>query len=144
MPPHRVGFLCRFGLKTGIDFAHIGLESGAFQFQMSKKERGICRFEWKLRNLFCCCSNLSNDDIIILRCQVLKRVWILQARSESRWEKWYQIIWSEIGSGFGETGSIPPPRILRSTPSPIGYRSGANADSTNFAKLTLKVDLSLI
>ena len=62
MPPQRVGFLCRFGLKTGIDFAHFGLESGAFQFQMSKKERLICKFEWKLRNLFCCCSNLSNDD----------------------------------------------------------------------------------
>ena len=28
MPPHRVGFLRRFGLKTGIDFAHSGLESG--------------------------------------------------------------------------------------------------------------------
>ena len=24
---HRVGFLRRFGLKTGIDFAHFGLES---------------------------------------------------------------------------------------------------------------------
>ena len=23
----QVGFLCRFGLKTGIDFAHFGLES---------------------------------------------------------------------------------------------------------------------
>ena len=28
VPPHRVGFLCRFGLKTGIHFAHFGLESG--------------------------------------------------------------------------------------------------------------------
>ena len=28
MPPHRVGFLCRFGLKTGIHFANFGLESG--------------------------------------------------------------------------------------------------------------------
>ena len=28
VPPHRVGFLCRFGLKTGVDFAHFGLESG--------------------------------------------------------------------------------------------------------------------
>ena len=28
MPPQRVGFLRRFGLKTGIDFAHFGLESG--------------------------------------------------------------------------------------------------------------------
>ena len=28
VPPQRVGFLCRFGLKTGIDFDHFGLESG--------------------------------------------------------------------------------------------------------------------
>ena len=28
VPPQRVGFLCRFGLKTGIDFADFGLESG--------------------------------------------------------------------------------------------------------------------
>ena len=28
VPPHRVGFLRRFALKTGIDFAHFGLESG--------------------------------------------------------------------------------------------------------------------
>ena len=27
VPPHRVGFLCRFGLKTGIHFAVFGLES---------------------------------------------------------------------------------------------------------------------
>ena len=30
VPPHRVGFLRRFGLKTGIHFAHFGLESGMF------------------------------------------------------------------------------------------------------------------
>ena len=28
VPPHRVGFLHGFGLKTGIQFAHFGLESG--------------------------------------------------------------------------------------------------------------------
>ena len=28
VPPQRVRFLCRFGLKTGIDFAHFDLESG--------------------------------------------------------------------------------------------------------------------
>ena len=28
MPPRQVGFLHRFGLKTGIHFAHFGLESG--------------------------------------------------------------------------------------------------------------------
>ena len=26
--PHRVGFLRRYGLKIGMDFAHFGLESG--------------------------------------------------------------------------------------------------------------------
>ena len=49
MPPQRVGFLRRFGLKTGIDFAHFGLESGMvfegntgvyerIQFQISKEK----------------------------------------------------------------------------------------------------------
>ena len=28
------------------------------------------------------------------------------------------IFWSEIGPGVGEPGGTPPPRILRSTPSP--------------------------
>ena len=28
VPPHRVGFFGGFGLKTGIHFAHFGLESG--------------------------------------------------------------------------------------------------------------------
>ena len=28
VPPHRVRCLHRFGLKTGIHFAHFGLESG--------------------------------------------------------------------------------------------------------------------
>ena len=28
VPSHRVGFLRRFGLKTGIHFVHFGLESG--------------------------------------------------------------------------------------------------------------------
>ena len=29
------------------------------------------------------------------------------------------MFWSEIGSGFGEPGGTPPPRIPRSTPSPL-------------------------
>ena len=63
VPPHRVGFLRRFGLKTDIHFAHFGLDSGmvfegttecmnvsSFQFQMSKKEREICKVEMDLNN----------------------------------------------------------------------------------------------
>ena len=67
MPPQRVRFLRRFGLKTGLGFAQFGLESGmvfegttgvyellSFQFQMSKKEREICEFEMDLKNFFVC------------------------------------------------------------------------------------------
>ena len=35
------------------------------------------------------------------------------------------IFWSEIGSGFGEPGGTPPPRIPRSTPSPGRWKSEA-------------------
>ena len=65
VPLHRVGFLRRFGLKTGIHFAHFGLESGmvfegatecrtylSFQVQMSKKEREKYKFEMDLKNFF--------------------------------------------------------------------------------------------
>ena len=60
MPPQRVWFLHRFGLKTGKEFAHFGLESGmvfeettgvyericqSFQFQMNQKERVMSEFE---------------------------------------------------------------------------------------------------
>ena len=69
VPPHRVGFLRRFGLKTGIHFAHFGLESGMvfegttgvyeriYRFSsklMSKKEGEICEFEIDLKNFFVC------------------------------------------------------------------------------------------
>ena len=50
MPPHRVGFLSGFGLKTGIDFAHFGLESGmVFERRTysipNEKERELSDFE---------------------------------------------------------------------------------------------------
>ena len=63
---YRVGFLRCFGLRTGIHFAHFGLESGMVfeelrermkvfivSLQMSKKDgREICEFEMDLKN-FC-------------------------------------------------------------------------------------------
>ena len=41
VPPHRVGFLCRFGLKTGMHFAHFGLESSM-----------VLRELWECMNVF--------------------------------------------------------------------------------------------
>ena len=64
MPPQGVGCLCRFGLKTGIDFAQFVLESGVvfidgpvrtyllFQLQLSKKEREICEFKVDFKKSF--------------------------------------------------------------------------------------------
>ena len=47
MPPQRVGFLRRFGLKTGINFAHFGLESSmVFEGTTEAYER-IYRFNSK-------------------------------------------------------------------------------------------------
>ena len=51
VPPHRVGFLRLFGLKTCIDVAHFNLESGMV-FKGTTKVHGRI------------CSNLSNDGII--------------------------------------------------------------------------------
>ena len=46
-PPHRVGFLGRFGLKTSTHFAHFGLESGmVFEGTAGVYER-IYRFNSK-------------------------------------------------------------------------------------------------
>ena len=54
MPSQRVGFLCRFGLKTGMDFAHFGLESGmVFEgTTVGEYERVICQFKIELRIFF--------------------------------------------------------------------------------------------
>jgi len=58
VPPQRVWFLSRFGLKMGIDFLRPGLKTG-----------------------------VGNG-----------------------------IFWSEIGSGFGDTGGTPPPKISTKPP----------------------------
>ena len=43
VPHQRVGFLRRFGLKTGIDFVHFGLESGmVFEGTTGMYERTYC------------------------------------------------------------------------------------------------------
>ena len=60
MPAHRVGVFRRFGLKTGIDFAHFGLESGmvfegttgvyeriyGFNFKWVRKKEKYVNWKW--------------------------------------------------------------------------------------------------
>ena len=75
--PHRVGFLRRFGLKTGIRSAHFGLESVKVSGGITGVYEGIYRFNSKwvrtkekyanskwFDEFVSLRSNLSNDNII--------------------------------------------------------------------------------
>ena len=67
VPPQRVRFLRRLGVKTCKEFAHFGLESGmvfeettgvyericrSFQFEMNQKERVMSEFEMVFKKSF--------------------------------------------------------------------------------------------
>ena len=66
--PYRVGFLRRFGLKTGIDFVDFGLEAGMVfegttgvyepiyrcNSKWIREERELCESETDLKNFFIC------------------------------------------------------------------------------------------
>ena len=45
------------------------------------------------------------------------------------------IVWSEIGPGFGEPGGTPPPRILRSTPRVLSEGKGKRDAQTKIKNL---------
>ena len=77
VPPPRVWFLRRFGLKTGIESAHFGLESDmvfervtgglnvfVVSIPVNKKERVICKFEMDIKKSFSWRSNISNEETI--------------------------------------------------------------------------------
>ena len=94
----------------------------SFQFQMNlrKKEKYANYSKSIWRNPFCCCSNVSNDDVISynLKGWVWEWVWTgwapgMDFRGQV-WkrgcEKWH-FLKSKIGSGFGEPGGTPPPII---------------------------------
>ena len=53
--------------------------------------------------------------IVLLRCE-RKRWTTLQIKFRQKTGKEMALFWSETGSGFGEQGGTPPPRIVRCTP----------------------------
>ena len=104
VPPQRVGFLRRFGLKTGIDFPHFGPESKIgygfpgnfesvrkyllFQFQMSSKEREICQFEMAFKKSFLLLQGHPMD--LFLKISVLHANFLLAGRcgrNNSPWKE---------------------------------------------------------
>ena len=77
MPPHRGRFLRRFDLKTGIHFAHFGLESGMVfeettecmnvfivSIPMSKERKRNMQIRNEFEYFFGLRCNLYNDNII--------------------------------------------------------------------------------
>ena len=75
-----------------------------FSIPNEYEKRRNMRIRNGFEEFFCLRSNLSNDKIISAHRPGLK----------TSVENY--IFWSEIGSGFGEQGGNPPPRIPRSTP----------------------------
>ena len=95
MLPHRLGFLRLFDPKTGIDFAHFGLEWGIvfegttgvcerilfyrFNSKWVRKREKYANSKW-IWSIFCFRSNLSNNDIIsafiLLREKFLQFDWL--------------------------------------------------------------------
>ena len=122
VPPHH-RFLRRFGLITGLHFAHFGLESGmvfeetagvyeriysSYQFRMNKKEREMCDFEVDFKKSFCWRSNprrLATSQPH----EFLNENGYRFQRPGLKTSVEIDIIWSEIGSWFGGLGSPPPP-----------------------------------
>ena len=117
VPPQRVGVFAPFWSENGYTLCLLVWNLVWFSrelreclnlFIVYRKKDKYANSKWMLRNSFCCCSNLSNNGIIFQRPGLKTGV-----KND--------IFWSEIGSGFGEPGDRPPPRILRSTPSPGTY-----------------------
>ena len=56
VPPHRVGFLRRFGVKSGMVFEGTTRVYNVFIVSIpnEKKEREICEFKMDLKNFFVC------------------------------------------------------------------------------------------
>ena len=74
VPPHRLGFLLRSGLKTGIHFAHFGLESGMiFKGTTGLYER-LYRFNTSIIALMSQGSSLLMSLVAIKPCAVLRTI----------------------------------------------------------------------
>ena len=146
MPPQRVWFLSRFGLKTGIDFDHYGLESGMVFEGTTGAYKRICLFnaKWKLEKEKYPKYIIRAEFYEFLTSLLMRSVITMQQRSENGYG--FQrpglktgvengIFWSEIGSGFGDPGSTPLPRIPRSTP-PQGTRPVRIREEKDHTKVT--------
>ena len=138
VPPHRVGFLYRFGLKTGIHFALFGLESGmVFEgttecmnvFIVSIPNEWERKRNMRIRNgfeeFFCLHSNLS------------KRVWILDVWSENGCGKLHFWVWNWVR--IWRTGpwnrAAHPHQEFPGVPHPPSPQRGRGSNNCHFQAL---------
>ena len=84
-----------------------------FNSKWVRKKQKYANSKWIFRNPFCCCSYLSIDAIISLRLGLKTGMDFMGQVWKWVWNMTY--FWSEVGSGFRETGGTPPPRIPRHT-----------------------------
>ena len=137
MPPHQVGFLHRFHLKTGTHFGYFGLESCVFfdrttdcinVFIVSipnqwERNRNM-RIGHGLESFFYLRSSLSNHNIISPYRPGLKKAINFTGLL---WKRVWKITFfdSEIGSRFQEPGRTSPTTIPRSTPRVLTFNNDA-------------------
>ena len=109
MPPQRVWFSSRLGLKTGIDFDHYGLKSGMVFKGTTEAYKRISLFnsKWivekeKYRKCIIRAEYYQLLTSLLMRSRnydktkVWKRVWILEERSENGCEKWHVLVWNWV------------------------------------------------
>ena len=129
MPPHWVGLLGLFNLKTGIHFAHFGLEGATGKYQrvyrfnskwVRKKEK-VCEFdECRFEESFCLRSNLSNDNVIFALWRGLKTGMDFRGLVWKRVWKITFLVWNRVRI-LRRTGRHTPTKNFSSTSSSIVF-----------------------
>ena len=136
MPPQRVGLLRRFSLKTGVDFAHFGLETGmvyegitvvhqcvrCFNSKWKKCNMRIRKYISRNRYRF----SLSNDDTISVLCKRVMLRFVTTSMTENGCGKWHFLVWNRVR--IRRTGRHTPTKNSQKYPPPPeeSYRIGVH------------------
>ena len=109
VPPQRVWFLSRFGLKMGIGFDYYGLKSGivfkgttgAYKriclFNSKREISKLCHSSWILPIVdFVTDAKLNYGETKVWKRQRSERVLMLEARSENWWRKCHVLVWNWV------------------------------------------------
>ena len=132
VPPQRVWFSSRFGLKTGVDFDHYGFKSCMVFKGTTGAYKRICLFnskwiveEEKYPKCIIRAEYYQLLTLLLMRSRnygktkVWKRVWILEARSENGCGKWHVLVWNWVRTDLGNRAAQPY-RKFRGVPPPGG------------------------